>query len=107
MRELLSSLLLLRRGLYRWMAGYLRRFILVATARGLQTVCDPAGTAAPRPRLAHDAVLGEDEPHSAVSVRANGAAVCEVLLAGRATSVPVTAVLLGPERTTTDNTTRP
>ena len=28
-----------------------------------------------------------------------------VLLAGRATSVPFTAVLTGPKRTTTDNTT--
>jgi hypothetical protein len=77
--------------------------MLVATARELQTICDPTGAAAPRPRLAHDPVLGEEEPHPAVSVRANGATVCEVVLAGRATSVPVTAVLLGPKRTTTDN----
>ena len=33
----------------------------------------------------------------------NGATVCEVILAGRATSVPFTAVLNGPERITTDN----
>jgi len=34
---------------------------------------------------------------------ANGVTVCRVILAGRATSVPFTAVLNGPERTTTDN----
>jgi hypothetical protein len=36
---------------------------------------------------------------------ANGAKVYQVVLTGRATSVPFTAVLAGPERTLTDKTT--
>jgi hypothetical protein len=34
---------------------------------------------------------------------ANGATVCEIILAGRATSVPFAAVMAGPERTTRNN----
>jgi hypothetical protein len=33
----------------------------------------------------------------------NGVTACHVVLTGRATSVPFTVVLTGPERTTTDN----
>jgi hypothetical protein len=53
--------------------------------------------------LAHEAVVAEGGPHPPVKGGANGATVWRVILADRATSVPFTAVLNGPERTTTDN----
>jgi hypothetical protein len=53
--------------------------------------------------LANEAVVTEDEPHPMVSVVPTVNGYTKVALAGRATNVPLTAVLNGPERTTTDN----
>jgi hypothetical protein len=47
----------------------------------------------------------EDDPHLTVEVEAKAPTLGQAILAGRATSVPFTAVLTGPERTTTDNAT--
>jgi hypothetical protein len=53
--------------------------------------------------LAHEVVVTEDGPHPLGALGA-AAATCErLVLAGRATSLPFTAVLTGPQRTTTDN----
>jgi hypothetical protein len=53
--------------------------------------------------LAHEAVITEDGPHPPVEAEPTASRYAKVILAGRATSVPSTAVLNGPERTTTDN----
>jgi hypothetical protein len=53
--------------------------------------------------LAHKAVATEDEPHRRVRVEPTAQPNTGLILGGRATSVPFTAVLAGPERTTTDN----
>jgi hypothetical protein len=53
--------------------------------------------------LAHEAVVTEDGPHPLVEAEPTAPQCARVILAGRATSVPFTAVLNGPERTTTDN----
>jgi hypothetical protein len=53
--------------------------------------------------LAHEAVITEDGPHPPVEAEPTASRYARVILAGRATSVPSTAVLNGPERTTTDN----
>jgi hypothetical protein len=66
---------------------------------------DPKGAAAPRSRLANDAVVAEDEPRPAIKLGANGTSVYQRNLTGRATSVPFTRVNVGYQRTTTDNTT--
>jgi hypothetical protein len=63
----------------------------------------PNDAAAPRSRLANDAVVTEDGPHPPVEAEPTATRCSRVILAGRATSVPFTAVLNGPERTTTDN----
>jgi hypothetical protein len=57
--------------------------------------------------LASDAVVTtEDEAHPAAELRANGVIRWPGgILSGCGTSVPFTAVLAGPERTATDNTT--
>jgi hypothetical protein len=72
-----------------------------ATGRGRRARKDAA---APRSRLASDAVVTEDGPNPEAELRANGATGHRRILHGRATSVPSTTVLNGPERTTTDNT---
>jgi hypothetical protein len=48
-------------------------------------------------------VVAEDGPHGTVRVGVNDTTPDQVALTGRATSVPFTAVMTGPERTTTDN----
>jgi hypothetical protein len=53
--------------------------------------------------LAHEAVVTEDGPHPPVGAEPTAPQCARVILAGRATSVPFTAVLDGPQRTTTDN----
>jgi hypothetical protein len=53
--------------------------------------------------LAHEAVVTEDGPHPPVKAEPTALRCARVILTGRATSVPFTAVLNGPERTTTDN----
>jgi hypothetical protein len=53
--------------------------------------------------LAHEAVVTEDEPHRRVTVEPTTQPDPGLILGGRATSVPFTAVLTGPERTATDN----
>ena len=53
--------------------------------------------------LAHEAVVTEDGPHPPVEAEPTVPRRARVILAGRATSVPFTAVLNGPERTATDN----
>jgi len=55
--------------------------------------------------LANDAVVTEDEPDATVKLNRRRHGVPGVILTGRATNVPFTAVLTGPERTTTDNAT--
>ena len=57
-------------------------------------------------RLANEAVITMDGPHPTVTLGANGTTRCRSLNR-RATSVPFTAVLAGPERTTTDSTLAP
>jgi hypothetical protein len=57
--------------------------------------------------LANDAAVTEDEPDATVKLNRRRHGVPGVILTGRATSVPFTAVTTGPERTTTDNTTPP
>jgi len=49
-------------------------------------------------------VVGEDGPRRTGAVAPSPSGVLTVI-AGRATSVPFAAVLTGPERTATDNTT--
>jgi hypothetical protein len=49
---------------------------------------DFGDAATPLSRLGNDAVVTEDRRHPAVKLGANGATVCHVNLAGRATSVP-------------------
>jgi hypothetical protein len=53
--------------------------------------------------LAHEAVVTEGGPHPPVEAEPTAPRRARVILAGRATSVPFTAVLNSPERTTTDN----
>ena len=65
----------------------------------------PNDAAAPRSRLANDAVVTEDEPHPAIKLGINGTTVCQVNLTGRATSVPFTTAKVGQQRTTMDTTT--
>jgi hypothetical protein len=55
--------------------------------------------------LAHEAVVTEDELHPTVRAKPAARPGTGVILYGRATSLPFTAVLNGPERTTTDNAT--
>jgi hypothetical protein len=55
--------------------------------------------------LAHEPVVTKDGPHPPISVEPTARPDTGVVLHGRATSVPFTAVLNGPQRTTTDNTT--
>jgi hypothetical protein len=60
--------------------------------------------AAASPRaLAHEPVVTEIGPHPTITVDLNGAARYRRRPRRPATSVPFTAVLNGPERTTTDN----
>jgi hypothetical protein len=73
--------------------------------RGVRDQTGPKGAAAPRSRLANDAVVAEDEPRPAIKLGANGTSVYQRNLTGRATSVPFTRVNVGYQRTTTDNTT--
>jgi hypothetical protein len=49
----------------------------------------------------HEAVVPEGGPHPPVEAEPTAPRYARVILVGRATSVPVTAVLNGPERTTT------
>jgi hypothetical protein len=53
--------------------------------------------------LAQEAVVTEDEPRRTVRVEPTAQLDTGVILDGRATSVPFTAVLTGPQRTITDN----
>jgi hypothetical protein len=53
--------------------------------------------------LAHEAVVTEEGPHPTVRVEPTARPGTDVILDGRATSVPFTAVPNGPQRTTTDN----
>jgi len=53
--------------------------------------------------LAYEAVVTEDEPRRTVRVQPTAQLDTGVILDGRATSVPFTAVPTGPQRTTTDN----
>jgi hypothetical protein len=53
--------------------------------------------------LAHEPVVTENGPHPPVEAEPTAPRRATVILAGRATSVPFTAVLAGVERTTTDN----
>jgi hypothetical protein len=64
--------------------------------------------AAPPSRLANEAIgrRGQASPNGE-SGADDDTRVCQVVLTGRATSVPFTAVMTGPQRTTTDNTTAP
>jgi hypothetical protein len=57
--------------------------------------------------LAHEAALTEDGPHPTVRVAPRAGLGIRLHLDGRATSVPFTAVLNGPHRTTTDNHGQP
>jgi hypothetical protein len=75
------------------------------SAEGVRDQTGPKGAAAPRSRLANDAVVAEDEPRPAIKLGANGTSVYQRNLTGRATSVPFTRVNVGYQRTTTDNTT--
>jgi hypothetical protein len=61
------------------------------------------GRREPSGALAHDAVVTEEGPHPTVRVEPTARPGTGVILAGRATSVPFTAVPNGPERTATDN----
>jgi hypothetical protein len=63
----------------------------------------PSWTAASPPRLAHEAGGHPDGPHPPVKAEPTAPRCASVILTDRATSVPFTAVLNGPERTTTDN----
>ena len=53
--------------------------------------------------LANNTSVTEDGSHPPVKAEPSALQMCEVILTDRATSVPFTAVLNGPERTTTDN----
>jgi hypothetical protein len=64
-----------------------------------------APAAAPHHGLAHEAASHKDGPHLTAKLVPTPAGCPTVILAGRATSVPFTAVLTSPERTPTDNTT--
>jgi hypothetical protein len=79
---------------------------LVAEDRSAGGVRDPTGPEE-LPRvlraLAHETVVTEDGPHPPVEAEPTAPRYARVILAGRATSVPFTAVLAGPQRTTTDN----
>jgi hypothetical protein len=55
--------------------------------------------------LGNDAVVTEEGPYPTITVAPTAPRGARVILTGRATGVPFTAVLAGPERTTTDNTT--
>jgi hypothetical protein len=59
--------------------------------------------AAPRLRLANDAVVTEVDPHPWAELGAHGGTGSGVILDGRATSVPFTGGIAGSGRTTTDN----
>jgi hypothetical protein len=62
--------------------------------------------AAARPSpLAHETIVTADGPHPLAELGAVARCVSLVVLAGRATRVPFTAVSNGPERTITDNAT--
>lgn len=61
--------------------------------------------AAPPSRMPTRRRIVGDGPHPTLKVGAKGATLYQVVLTGRATSMPFTAVLTGPERTTTDNAT--
>ena len=69
----------------------------------------PAPGSNPHPRcrgpaaLANEAGVARVEPHPAVELVPTLPGSTNVVLAGRATTVPFTAVLTGPERTATDN----
>jgi hypothetical protein len=67
----------------------------------------PEGCRGPFWALAHEAVVTEDGPHPLVEAQPTAPRYARVILAGRATSVPFTAVLNGPEQTTTDNAEMP
>jgi hypothetical protein len=54
-------------------------------------------------RLANDVVVTEGACHPAAELGANGLTKKQRRPPGRATSVPFTAVLHGPQRTTTDS----
>ena len=53
--------------------------------------------------IAQETVVTEDGPHPPVKVEPSAPRCVRVILTGRATSVPFTAVSDGDERTTTDN----
>jgi hypothetical protein len=63
----------------------------------------PGPAAANPPGSAYEAVVTEEGPHRTVGVELNARLDTGVILGGRAISVPFTAVLTGPQRTTTDN----
>jgi hypothetical protein len=75
---------------------------LAGSAGGVRDRTGRQDAAAPRSRLGSDAVVAKDGPYLRSS-GINGTTLCQVALTSRATSVPFTAVLTGPERTTTDN----
>ena len=52
---------------------------------------------------AHKAMVTEDGPHPTVKVEPTAQHDTGIILGGRATSLPFTAVLSGSQRTTTDN----
>jgi len=58
------------------------------SARGVRDRTGPKDAAAPRSRLANDAVVTEGRPHPAAKLRANGATGYRVILTGRATGGP-------------------
>jgi len=53
--------------------------------------------------LANEARVALDGPPPSLQLEPMAAMPSHVVLAGRATSVPFTAVITGPERTATDN----
>jgi hypothetical protein len=77
---------------------------LVAEDRSAEGVRDRTGPELPRrlQRLAYETLATEGGPSPRVKAGPSGATAYHVILTGRATSVPVTAVMTGPERTTTD-----
>jgi hypothetical protein len=82
-------------------------------SRGALAFSPPSQFASPDPclpralrALAHEAVVTEDGPHPTVRGRLTAQPdTYRVILSGRATSVPLTTVLTGLQRTTTDNAT--
>jgi hypothetical protein len=71
----------------------------------MEAASNPTGPARGPAALANEAGVAGVEPHPEVGLVPSQPGPTNVVLAGRATTVPFTAVPAGPQRTTTDNAT--